>query len=101
MVSAISPRFFGQDKPGKEPMPENCCERRKRGIPVPCCPPLPPDQLEITPSLPSAIESKVKSDASRTLANPFIRWFLGVFQWIRAFFGGIYKDLGRIVTGKD
>lgn len=90
MQALISNRpLFGM-KPPEDPSQEpECCKKRKLGIPVGCCPPLPPDQLVklTSPEKPVAL-AEPKGIFSRMLA--------GIGQWFQAFFAGLWADFKLI-----
>lgn len=74
----------------KATMPESCCEKRKRGIPVECCPPLPLDQLEL------GDPDQVQGVSSEQRPNIVTR----VIDWLKSFVQGFWADLKHLFARK-
>jgi hypothetical protein len=89
----------------------DCCKRRKAGLPVDCCPPLPPDQIvRSTPepqlvqlgglSKPAApAQPQPTPDTSKPQRTGVMGMVMGVVDWFKEFFTNLLKDLKAIFTG--
>jgi hypothetical protein len=99
---------FGNNPQGsnKQDMPADCCARRKAGLPVPCCPPLPPE--EIIPPAGDLVTLTLTAPKSKPTATPepeFSKfWPLRVLQktilWFKEFFSNLYQDVKHVIWGK-
>lgn len=96
-----TPLRFGMKPPTDPSQEPECCKKRKMGIPVGCCPPLPPDQLVKSTDnvIPLNVLNNAPCPEPVKKRNFLVQTMLNVVNWVKEFVSNLWKDLKQVFTG--